>query len=89
MAAPSIRRTFIGCLLTFVLASPLRISAQGTELVYISNVTGAHAGGAALTSIEEQTALPWPTTRNFFLPRPRRALPDSRTYCSSSTRPAV
>ena len=56
MAAPSIRRAFIGYTLALALASPLRISAQGPELVYISNVTGTQAGGTDLTSVEEQTA---------------------------------
>jgi len=56
MAAPSIRRTFIWCLFAFTLVSPLRISAQRAELVYISNVTGTQAGGRALTSVEDQTA---------------------------------
>jgi enamine deaminase RidA (YjgF/YER057c/UK114 family) len=56
MAAPSLRRTFIGCLFAVTLVSPLRISAQGAELVYISNVTGTHAGGRALTNAEDQTA---------------------------------
>ena len=56
MTAPSIRRTFIGCLFAVTLLSPLRISAQRAELVYISNVTGTHAGERTLTSVEDQTA---------------------------------
>ena len=56
MAASSIRRTFIGCIFALTLVSPLRISAQRAELVYISNVTGTHAGGRAVTSVEDQTA---------------------------------
>ena len=56
MSAPSIRRTIIVCLFAVTLVSPLRISAQRAELVYISNVTGTHAGGSALTSVEDQTA---------------------------------
>ncbi len=56
MSAPSIRRTIIGCLFAVTLVSPLRISAQRAELVYLSNVTGTHAGGRTLTSVEDQTA---------------------------------
>jgi len=68
MPAPSIRpdfslrralihqRTLIPFLLALLLLWPAAASAQKADLVYISNVTGTHAGGAALLSIEEQTA---------------------------------
>ena len=56
MAAPSCRRLSIVCALALALASPTPISAQDTGLVYISNVTGTEAGGATLTTVEEQTA---------------------------------
>ncbi len=42
--------------LDLAFAPPLQILAQEGELVYISNVTGTQAGGAALTSVAEQTA---------------------------------
>ena len=51
MAGPSTLRTFIGCLLALAFVAPQHISAQGTEFVYISNVTGTEAGGTALVSV--------------------------------------
>ncbi len=58
MAAPNTRRTLIGCLLALAFVPPLQSSAQEqeAEFVYISNVTGTQAGGAALTTVAEQTA---------------------------------
>ncbi len=56
MAAPNTRRTLIGWLVALALVPPLQISAQEREFIYISNVTGTQAGGAALASVAEQTA---------------------------------
>ena len=56
MAARITRRTLNSCLLALAIVTPLRISAQGTDLVYVSNVTGTEAEGALLTTVEEQTA---------------------------------
>jgi len=50
------RRTLTRCLFALFLLSPLGISAQKAELVYLSNLTGTNAGGQALISIEDQTA---------------------------------
>ncbi len=55
--APCFRRSVIGCLFLLACLSPLRISAQGAELVYISNVIGTASGGMAVASVEGQTAL--------------------------------
>ncbi len=54
---PCFRRTVIGCLLLLAFVSPVRISAQGAELVYISNVIGTESGGMAVVGVEEQTAV--------------------------------
>ncbi len=56
MVAPSTRSGFVLCVLALALMSPLRVSAQSPEFVYISNITGIEAGGAELTTVEEQTA---------------------------------
>jgi 2-iminobutanoate/2-iminopropanoate deaminase len=68
MAAPNLRRTLstpsvlsvrtalTGCFFAVLLLSPLGISAQRAELVYISNVTGTNVGGRALTTVEDQAA---------------------------------
>ena len=50
MTATTIRLALAGGLLALALTSPIRISAQDGELVYISNVTGTQNGGAALTA---------------------------------------
>lgn len=50
------RLTFTRCLFALLLLSPLGVSAQKAELVYISNVTGTYDGGQLLTSVEDQTA---------------------------------
>jgi len=42
--------------MALALFSPLQLSAQEPELVYIANVTGTESGGIALTGVEEQTA---------------------------------
>jgi len=56
VAAPCFRRTPIACLFLLASMSPVRIAAQGAELVYISNVIGTESRGMAVASIEEQTA---------------------------------
>jgi len=56
MATLDARRTFTCCLFGLLLLSPLGISAQKAELVYLSNLTGTIARGQALISIEDQTA---------------------------------
>ena len=55
MTVTGIQCAFMGGLLSLVLASPLWLSAQAPELVYISNVTATQAGGRTLTSVEDQT----------------------------------
>lgn len=56
MVPRDFRRSLCVCLFLFAFLSPLRLSAQGPELVYISNVTGTESRGEALTSVAEQTA---------------------------------
>lgn len=56
MTAVTMRRTVAVCLYAITLSSPLRISAQSAELVYVSNVTGTEMGGRAVVGVEEQTA---------------------------------
>ena len=55
MTVTGIQCAFMGGLLSLVLASPLWLSAQAPELVYISNVTATQDGGRTLTSVEDQT----------------------------------
>ena len=55
MSVTVIRCTIVGGLLNLLLASPLWLSAQSPELVYISNVSATQASGRAVTSVEDQT----------------------------------
>jgi 2-iminobutanoate/2-iminopropanoate deaminase len=50
------RRILSSSLLALLLLSPLGLTAQRAELVYISNVSTTHAGGHLLTTVEAQTA---------------------------------
>ena len=53
MTVTGIRYTRVGGLLNLLLASPLWLSAQSPELVYISNVSATQAAGRAVTSVED------------------------------------
>ena len=55
MTVTGIRCTLVGGLLNLLLTSPLWLSAQSSELVYISNVTATQAAGRTLTNVEDQT----------------------------------
>ncbi len=55
MTVTGIRYTLVGGLLNLLLASPLWLSAQSPELVYISNVSAAQSAGRTLTNVEDQT----------------------------------
>ena len=55
MTVTGIRYTRVGGLLNLLLASPLWLSAQSPELVYISNVTATQSAGRTLTNVEDQT----------------------------------
>ena len=55
MSVTGIRYTVVGGLLNLLLASPLWLSAQSPELVYISNVTATQSAGRTLTNVEDQT----------------------------------
>jgi 2-iminobutanoate/2-iminopropanoate deaminase len=55
-AASCFRRTGIAGLFLLAFVSPVRIEAQGADLVYVSNVIGTESGGIAVTRVEEQTA---------------------------------
>ena len=55
MTVTGIRCTLVGGLLNLLLTSPLWLSAQSPELVYISNVTATQSAGRTLTNVEDQT----------------------------------
>jgi len=55
MTVTGIRCTLVGGLLNLLLTSPLWLSAQSPELVYISNVTATQSVGRTLTNVEDQT----------------------------------
>ena len=55
MTVTGIRCTLVGGLLNLLLASPLWLSAQSPELVYISNVSATQSSGRTLTNVEDQT----------------------------------
>ncbi len=55
MTVTGIRYTRVGGLLNLLLASPLWLSAQSPELVYISNVSATQSAGRTLTNVEDQT----------------------------------
>ena len=55
MTVTGIRCTLVGGLLNLLLTSPLWLSAQSPELVYISNVTATQSAGRTLTNVEAQT----------------------------------
>ena len=55
MTVTGIRCTLVGGLLNLLLTSPLWLSAQSPQLVYISNVTATQSVGRTLTNVEDQT----------------------------------